>query len=294
MKNIFLFGAGASYGCGGINHKPPLGTELFNVLRGSFPQTWGKLPNSLSSIFSNNFEKGMDVIWKKHSQNTGILMKDMAVFFSKFGIIKTEVNLYRKIIEKIKEKKLLDQTIFASLNYDCLLEIASSISEVKVSYSGPNKNSSNILKLHGSCNFVPKNIQASLGVTYTSGVSFNSELTSIKPIEVENWCYSNNALYPSMAIYMKNKPLQIGEPTIQSFQKYWQEEVIRAEKIFIIGVNPNLEDKHIWDCLSEAKGKNYFCGSKNGFSNWQKQVKRKDNYIGNRFKDSISQILKLI
>ena len=221
-------------------------------------------------------------------------MRDMAVFFSKFGIINTNANLYRKIIEKTKRKKLLRKTIFATLNYDCLFEIASSMSGVKVSYSGPDDNSAIVIKLHGSCNFVPKNIQASLGVSYTKGVSFNSELTSIQPAEVEHWCYSNNALYPAMAIYTKDKPLQVGAPAIQSLQKYWQEQVSKAEKIFIIGVEPNLVDKHIWDYLSNTSSKIYFCGSQNSFINWQETAKREDEFIESRFENAVGQILGLI
>jgi len=294
MKNIFLFGAGASHGCGGTNHQPPLGFQLFGVLREKFPQTWGKLPESLSSKFLVNFEKGMAIVWEKYSQNTAPLMRDMAVFFSKFDIINTNANLYGKIVEKTKGKKLLRKTIFATLNYDCLFEIASSTLGAKVSYSGPDDNSAIVIKLHGSCNFIPKNIQASSDMSYTKEVSFNSELTSIQPAEIENWCCSDNALYPAMAIYTKDKPLQVGAPAIQSLQKYWQEQVSRAEKIFIIGVNPNLEDKHIWDYLSNTSSKIYFCGSQNSFINWQETAKRKDEFIESKFENAIGRILGLI
>lgn len=295
MKNVFLFGAGASYASNGTNFQPPLGNQLFLILKKKFPSTWGQLPNAISSEFADNFERGMNIIWRQYSQVTGAFMKDLAIFFSKFGILRIKENLYGKIIETIKEKELLKDTVFATLNYDCLLEIASSLLGVKVSYCGPDDlNSSIIVKLHGSCNFVPKDIQATLGVSYTSGVSFNSELAPIQPEDVEAWCYSNNSLYPSMAIYTKDKPLQIGAPAIQSFQKYWQEETIKADKIFIIGVRPNLEDKHIWNCLTRTKSNIYFCGSQDDFKDWQLDVERNDVFLGEHFENTINDILNLL
>jgi hypothetical protein len=66
MKNIFLFGAGASTGCKGTNFKVPAGKELFLLLKQQFPNAWGTLPEDLDAIFSDNFEKGMKIIWENY------------------------------------------------------------------------------------------------------------------------------------------------------------------------------------------------------------------------------------
>jgi hypothetical protein len=160
MKNIFLFGAGASTGCKGTNFKVPVGKGLFPLLKEQFPNAWGKLPEDLNAIFSDNFESGMEIIWEKYSTNIYELMQHLAVLLAHATISNHSENLYVKIFEKTKAKNLAQDTIFSTLNYDCLLEIAASIAGLKTNYfSTPNNGSVAIWKLHGSCNFTVKGIR---------------------------------------------------------------------------------------------------------------------------------------
>src|ERR1035437_10709658 len=266
MKNIFLFGSGASHGAGGLNYPIPLGTHLYLDLKNHFPNTWGKLPENISSKFEKNFEEGMEIIWEKYSNNIGILMQDMAIFFSKIIILNPNENLYVSLIKELKEKELLSENVFSTLNYDCLLELATIPNQIAIAYSlpfGEVKDSLLVWKLHGSCNFILDGIVARRGTSYMSGAFFNGNgLKSIQINEVEQYCRGDNALYPAMSIFMKDKPNQIGKPHIEAMQNKWKEWVLNAEKIFLIGVNPYMKDSHIWDSLSETKSKIYFCGNK--------------------------------
>jgi hypothetical protein len=58
MKNIILFGAGASYGSdnSGI---PPLGNNLFSELARFNPPGWGSLSIEYKNTFNDDFEQGM-------------------------------------------------------------------------------------------------------------------------------------------------------------------------------------------------------------------------------------------
>lgn len=293
MKNIFLFGAGASHGSGGTNDHPPLGKELFSILGVKFPVTWGNLPISLQSLFEQNFEFGMEKIWRNYSQSIPRLMQDVAVYFSRLNITDPNSNLYTKLFARIKEKNLLGDSLISTINYECLLEIAAAKNKLQVNYSPkPTNEALTILKLHGSCNFIPQNISATRGVSYTSGVSFDTGIKTIQPSEVVKFCYGNTALYPAMSIYMKDKPLQIASSTINTLQKYWQEEVKHAENVFLIGIYPNLEDKHIWDSTSKSGGKVYYCGNKRGFEIWQQKSNRKDFFISEKFESCIDTVLE--
>ena len=292
MKNIFLFGAGASHGSGGVNIIPPLGRELFIKLRDVFPQTWGSLPLSLHNLFDKNFEFGMEEVWKKYSQNIPALMQDMASYFSQFNVTDPNINLYSKIINEIKRKKLLGSTLISTVNYDCLIEGAASKNGLAIAYfDKPNNTNLALIKLHGSCNFIPKNMSATRGVSYTAGVTFDAGIEPVQPNKVASFCRSNTVLYPAMAIYTKDKPLQIASTTITNLQKYWQKETKHADKIFTIGIYPNLEDKHIWSFISQTEGEIFYCGNESGFNKWQKQTKRNDCYITKNFGNSISTIL---
>lgn len=297
MKNIFLFGAGASYGCKGTNFTVPIGKKLFPLLKKRFPDTWGRLPKNLNAKFSDNFEAGMEIIWGKYSTTIPELMKDLAILFADANINNHQENLYFKIFEKTKARNLIQDIIFSTLNYDCLLEIAAHRAGLRIKYfNNPDNDSVAIWKLHGSCNFVVKDIKAERdNVTYTKFATFHGTgIDAIQPNQVRGYCYGDTAFYPAMSIYMKDKPLQIAACTIQGLQRAWQKEIEKTENIIIVGVYPNLEDKHIWDHISSSKAKIFYCGGENEFKKWQQEKNRHDIYLGKYFDDTIAQILLLI
>lgn len=295
MKNIFLFGAGASHGSGGLNYQVPLGGKLFDDLAKHFPSTWGRLPEDVSDKLREDFEDGMGIIWKQHSNNISVLMQNMAVFFSKIVIDHPENNLYAKLINQIKNKELLSDCALSTLNYDCLIELAIANNELSTKYSSDGKASNRSLlvwKLHGSCNFIVDGISLKRSAGYQSGAFFNGNgLKYIQLNEVSQFCYGDTALYPAMSIFMREKPNQIGKPHIEAMQGAWKDWVINAEKIFIVGVNPQLEDAHIWDALSNTQAKIYFCGNEIRFNKWQNLKNKHDKYIGSRFENSIDEII---
>ena len=296
MKNIFLFGAGASHGSGGLNYLTPLGSQLFFDLKKHFSNTWGSLPKDVLKKLEENFEEGMEIVWKEHSNNVGVLMQDMAVFFSKIIISNPSENLYVSLVKELKEKNILPDSVISTLNYDCLLELATIPNQISIAYSlpfGEVKDSLLVWKLHGSCNFILDGIVAKRGVNYMSGAFFNGNgLKSIQISDVEQYCRGDNALYPAMSIFMKDKPNQIGKPHIEAMQNKWKEWILNAEKIFLIGVNPDMKDSHVWDSLSKTKSKIFFCGNKDSFEKWQKIKSRNDIYLGARFKECYLDIIK--
>jgi len=299
VKNLFLFGAGASHGCKGVNKVIPLGNNLFNKLRSEFPKTWGNLSNSLRSIFESNFEYGMGKVWDdlNYNENIPYLMKDMAVYFSRFRVIKIKQNLYYCLFKEIQKANILSETILSTINYDCLIELALESLNLRYSYNNQDiikSDTVNFFKIHGSCNYIPDSevIKAkSKGVIYKPGTTFNPPLKYLSLNKVEEYCYSDTALYPAMAIYMRGKPIQIGYDTISRIQGNWQSKVKEAKKVFIIGIKPNLEDNHIWDYIHK-KDKIFFCGSRSNFREWQNKMNREDVFLSNTFERLISNITK--
>lgn len=82
MSVMVLFGAGASYGAGGVfPSAPPLSNSLYRELASMFPMTWGTFPSSLQAQFYTNFEDGMNVLWNSGSHAIPVLMQQMAIFF---------------------------------------------------------------------------------------------------------------------------------------------------------------------------------------------------------------------
>jgi hypothetical protein len=150
-------------------------------------------------------------------------MQDMAVFFSRIFIINNDINLYVKLIKSLKNKTLLSESIFSTLNYDCLLEFATVPDDIEISYFPPfiNSNGSiSILKLHGSCNFILNGIKTTRSIQFTSGAGFDSGngFKSIDPNETNAYCHGDNGLYPIMSLFMRGKPNQIGSGHIIAIQ----------------------------------------------------------------------------
>jgi hypothetical protein len=139
-KVVVLFGAGASYGSGGIydidgkKKGPPLGKDLFAELTTKSP-IWHSLLTNQQCVdeFTKGFEHGMDYVLDMQESQIYLdlypLLKDQANILLDYHIRKPRHNRYwalcQKYLPKLKSKELQ----FATLNYDCLLEEAISLAE---------------------------------------------------------------------------------------------------------------------------------------------------------------------
>lgn len=128
-KVVLLFGAGASYGAMGISpYAPPLGFDLFGRLRKAFPNTLGKVSDEVADIFDNNGpEKGMEALDDdayEHRWDLVQLIRDMAIYFSRFQIQDISQNLYCRFVQMYTDRILGREMLLSTLNYECLIEYA--------------------------------------------------------------------------------------------------------------------------------------------------------------------------
>jgi hypothetical protein len=292
---VFLFGAGASFGAGGIwPENPPLGYQLFDDLEQMYPGSWGRLPTKFKEVFRDNFEDGMGLVYSNLGFLISKLMRDMAVYFIQFRPVPGK-SLYCKLIKFLAQKNLLESTLFSTLNYECILEYSLTHQHKKISYPYVNgdENSIPILKLHGSCNMFCSGIEASQGIIYGTSVNFDGGL---KPLpdkdKVIEHCLVKSGLAPVMCLFMKGKPLQISPSSIKDIQNEWKEQIFSAKAVFCIGVNPLPEDSHIWDCLATTKAVLNFIGDKGRFDGWvAKYRQHKSQFIAHYFDTGFRQLL---
>jgi len=286
---IFLFGAGASFGSGQVDPcPPPLGYNLYPALKRLYPTTWGSFNSDLQSKFVDNFENGMADLISYNSHTVAPLMQQMAIFFSRFGLAKSSNNLYRKLFNTLKIENLITNTIISTINYECICEIAATIEGLNIEYFGDiGSNNAKIWKIHGSCNFKLQGLNATRGVSFSHGVSFGGGLEFINPSEVAKTYKGNTALYPSMCLYAKDKPLAIAPNVIKHYQNEWSDKVKIADKIFVIGVRPLAEDKHIWQPIADSTAILYFIGNKVEFDDWTSinRIKNNNIYLGKYWSD---------
>ncbi len=293
--HVILFGAGASFGAGDIiPEKPPLGNQLYNRLKDFFPASWGRLPHEIDVVFAADFEKGMNIVYEHHSQGIAPLMKDMAVYLIQLRPYSHE-SLYDLLIKRMIELSLLEGFLFSTLNYDCILEFCLLNQNRKVSYwDYGSKDSVPVWKLHGSTNWFSKNIEASDGVTFTKGVTFEGGLKAfLDTNEVIEKCIVNQGLYPSMCLFMKGKPIQIAPRIIMEQQKKWSEAISLAKTVTCIGINPLPEDSHIWEPIARTKAKLYFIGNKEAFDTWVQEFRAGEGiFIESYFNTGFNKLIK--
>jgi hypothetical protein len=284
-NGVLFFGAGASHGVGGVNSIPPLGTQLFSELTKRFPESWGKILPIDARLFAQNFEYGMDSIYGK-LPNTSDLLKEMAIYFSKFDIIDANGNLYYKLIQILQSEIGLKKIILSTLNYDCLIELALLISGFGVKYWDMTDEAVKILKIQhidGGGRINPGTAQIKVGLNH------------IHPNQVET-VLSNVPLYPAMSLYAKNKPIFVGREQIEEIQQQFQNAVLSSQSIIVVGVNPNPEDQHIWNYLKDTSANLYLIGDKEACGNWisTHRNNKSTEWISNRFDTGFDRVCEIL
>jgi len=295
--NLILFGAGATYGSGEVlPTPPPLGNHLFSALARLFPLTWGQVSGETKSLFKTNFEHGMAKIISDHSHAIAPLMQHMAIYFSRFSLRRESDNLYIKFIDHLKEENLVSDTLISSLNYECVCEIAASFKELTIDYFDfkDSVNSLSIWKLHGSCNFKMEGLDATRGISYGFGISFQGGIKALNLSEVEPTYSGNTSLFPSMALYAKEKPVMMSPRVISDLQSKWT-KYCEGSTTIVIGVKINDEDKHIWEPIENNAGDFYYVGLKDDFDKWtSKKTIGNSTYIGNTWDNCEQEIYKIL
>jgi len=297
---LILMGAGASCGCQHVYPKqPPLSSQLYDELVNSFPYSWGETSEMQAVQFRENFELGMDVIWQRQSPIIPTLMRDMAIYFSQFRPDGSPLDFYSRLLIYIRSHNMENKIIFSTINYECLIELVVSSLGLQIDYfsdTPSSKEKITLWKLHGSCNFMPRGLSATRGVLYTAGVQFGAGIVPIQPHEVLAFCRSNTALYPAMSIFARGKPMQICPQIIQLLQNFWKSCVAKAEKVVIIGVNPNLNDTHIWTPLANTDAKILYIGNQKRFENWRRQFRptRDSVWLAGTFEKGFNDLLENI
>ena len=216
---------------------------------------------------------------KNTSQVIAPLMKDMAIYLIQLRPYSYE-SLYDLLVKRLIKLKLLDSFLFSTLNYDCILEFCLLNQNRKISYwNYGTEDSVPVWKLHGSANWFSKDIEASEGVTFTKGVTFEGGLKAhLDTNEVIEKSIVNQGLYPSMCLFMRGKPIQIAPSIIMDQQKKWSETVAAAKTMTCIGINPLPEDSHIWEPIARTKAKLYFIGNKTAFNDWAQEFRGKNAF----------------
>ena len=239
----------------------------------------------------------MGALWESGNHAVPNLMQEMAIFFAQFRLMSSGTDSYSVLIEHLASSEKLKDTIFSSLNYECLMEIATFLSGRTVNYLSeytPSGTSLTVWKLHGSCNFLPgENVVATRDATFGSSAVLNPGVRVVDPSEVATYLTGNTSLYPTMSIYTRGKPVQISPFLTDSLQGLWRAAVGSADSVTVIGVKPHPVDEHIWAPLATTNANVMFIGDREPVEAWiaEHRPEKASRFIGTRFHDEIKNLV---
>jgi hypothetical protein len=253
--DVFLLGAGASHGSGDCEpHVPPLAPYLFVQLL-ERPRFRELIPEGFDA--TGPFESALAKLWDAHADRMVHVLNELALYFCEFR--PGPHNLYMQLARRIRARA--DQTVFASLNADMLLEMSLKNAGVPFYYEGtlPARGAM-ILKPHGSINFLPTvaGASASEGSLYRAmelaGLERCNAIQIVSEIDAIHRFIQSTGLPPMVAAFMPKKPIPFCRAVIRDFWATWDQVVDNAKTLTIIGVNLRGAGPHIWDPLRTFRG----------------------------------------
>jgi len=292
MRLAILIGAGASYGCGYTDPsaRPPLGKDLFPQLVDTYPETWGTVPDSdLPPLFLENFEDGMAEMWRRMPARFSHLLIDMATFFSRFD--PPENDLYSSLGRELHGSRLIRRTAVASLNYECVFEVAVGRLGLKLcmNQDAPVKDNVLLFKPHGSCNFIPEASVWKLTLQLSAqGHSYYDGPISVKQLDEVRAMYDAEfAIPPCMSLYSDGKATLVGQSFIEVARAGWAKWIRRSDYLIVIGARPNLADAHVWDPILESKAIVWFVGGEDpGVVDLHNAIGRRFHHVAETFEEA--------
>ena len=151
--------------------------------------------------------------------------------------------------------------MLSTLNYDLLIESALSRLNLPVAYDPQQQKGVVVLKLHGSCNFLPD--LGGITIGQVTGVDCRRHIVGpVRPASrpFAQRFLSTNGVAPAIALYAKGKTVLNCDQFVERVQEMWRERVEVAGSIFVIGVALNREDPHIWEPLRRARAPLWYVG----------------------------------
>jgi len=221
------------------------------------------------------------------------LLKGMSIYFSKFNITDYQNNYYWKFVSRYPMELIHQKISLVSINYDCLLELA--LHEIEKDFSLPMA-SIPLMKIHGSCNYIPKKITGKGKWIHNVGTVINCGLEYVfPPSEVEKRLL-DIPISAAIGLYLKGKKCIVGNTAIQKIVKDFQNELLSTDIVIIIGVKPNEEDYHIWDHIRNFNGAFYYIGGKEEFDIWTKKNRKGKTsiWISDKFHLGFNKICQMV
>lgn len=303
---VFLFGAGASKGAGHVSPKcPPLMCELYNELAKDFPQDWG--PESSLAVHADKFRENFEqTFWEEVLTFGGGIpraaltllekQRPLALYFPRFILDPSGLDYYSKLLSRLKDSGKIPHCLIGSINYDCLFEQAAHKLGRRVDYMCTSSESLRVAKLHGSCNFVTKELsQHDRALLTGSGVHLEKEFDFLQVVNLEAALIRKiSGLQPAhLPVISQPSPGKedlLAPRQIFEIRQKWATAVSAASAVAIIGVSYNENDTHIVEAIRRTPAKILYIGDEESFKKW-KDANGNIEHNGKTFEEGFESLL---
>ncbi len=155
-----------------------------------------------------------------------------------------------------------------------------------------------VLKIHGSCNFVTKNLELMKPHLSSLGAHVECGLECLSPQEARTVLAAKFRDYaafctPVMSLYALGKNSLVAPVQIQSIRNRWNRYATEAVSIYIIGVRPNEGDTHIWIPIKKTTASIFYIGGRTDYEGWLLANPR-IRHLGESFEGGFESLLECL
>jgi hypothetical protein len=285
--------------------------ELYDELAKYEPEEWG--PTSSLAAYADRFREDFEatfseVVLKIPKNDTGprltidtltLLEKQrpLARYFSRFHLDSSNKDYFSLLLTALKDADRISNSLFASINYDCLLEQAAHRLGFRVDYLCTENIAVRVAKLHGSCNFITKRLSANdRAMLAAPSVRYEIPIDFLSPMDIEKTLVSkltNPAYIPVMSQVSPGKEQHVSPHKIQEMRNSWSQALSGAKRLAIIGVSHNPNDTHIIAPIRNTQAEILYIGDKENFGKWQAENKN-FRHTGNSLEEGFERLIKAL
>jgi hypothetical protein len=212
------------------------------------------IDGDLAELFRRDFEAGMAAFRAERDVDTTALLREMADYLVEFRT--GPKNLLHDLVRTIRD--LAVPVVLVTTNYDLLLEQAITEAGLFAAYHAPPVPERNLslLKIHGSCHFLPA-IQGTMqGVTFSNcGVNVEAPIRIARSRdEVKAFCKNEDSLAPAIAVYAPGKAVLFSSGAVKEHQAAWASVLKgKPDRLYSVGLRIVETDDHIWGAIANER-----------------------------------------
>ena len=279
---------------------------LYDELANCSPKDWGAGTEMAahSDAFRENFEEAFYNIVLTFNggipRGSALVLlekqRPLALYFSRFALDSSGLDCYSRLFRSLHAAGAIQNSLFGSLNYDCLFEQAVQRCGYPIDYWSRRPESVRLAKLHCSCNFLTGELSQQDLAMLSAATAYEIGLESLPTDNLEATILRKlsdpiRRHFPIMSQTSPGKEDSLSPAQILRIRTAWAEALSTARKLAIIGVSYNQNDKHVVDAVRATPARIFYIGGESDSEKWKATNPNCDRIHG-KFEDGLEALLQ--